>query len=140
MIILDTNVISESISPNCDPNVRNWLNRQVETDIYSTTVNLAELYAGLQLLPEGKRQRELRARIDGLLLPLFAQKLLPFDVKAAIAYADIFGAMRRKGRSITPADCQIAAIVETSGFWIATRDVRPFRDAGLRVVNPWTNQ
>jgi toxin FitB len=140
MIILDTNVISESVNPSCDPSVRRWLNRQVESEIYSTTVNLAEIYAGLELLPEGKRQQELRERVDGLLVPLFAQKLLPFDVKAAISYAGIFGNLRRKGRSISPADCQIASIAETNGFLIATRDEQPFRDAGLRVINPWTDE
>lgn len=34
-------------------------------------------------------------------------------------------------------DCQIAAIAEANGFIVATRDVKPFRGVGLRVINPW---
>ena len=34
-------------------------------------------------------------------------------------------------------NCQIAAIAESNGMIVATRDVRPFRGIGLRVVNPW---
>ena len=45
--------------------------------------------------------------------------------------------MRASGRGIALFDCQIAAIAMTHGFAIATRDVHPFVDAGLDVINPW---
>ena len=35
---------------------------------------------------------------------------------------------------------QIAAIAKVHGFAVATRDVRPFRAAGVPVVNPWEDE
>jgi predicted nucleic acid-binding protein len=38
------------------------------------------------------------------------------------------------------ADGQIAAIAKVYGFAVATRDVAPFRAAGVAVINPWEDE
>jgi len=42
-----------------------------------------------------------------------------------------------RGYSISPIDCQIAAIAAVHGFKVATRDTAPFGAAGVPVINPW---
>jgi predicted nucleic acid-binding protein len=42
-----------------------------------------------------------------------------------------------KGRPLSTADAQIAAIAIVHGFVVATRDVTPFVIAGVPVINPW---
>ena len=56
MIILDTNVVSEPLKPAPNPAVMDWLNAQEPETLYLTTINLAELLAGVELLPAGRRK------------------------------------------------------------------------------------
>ncbi len=41
------------------------------------------------------------------------------------------------GLGLSTPDGYIAAIAAARGFSVATRDVAPFRAAGIKVVDPW---
>ena len=70
----------------------------------------------------------------------FAGRVLPFDQTAAHAYAEIAAARRRAGRPITQFDAQIAAIANTAGLGLATRNTKDFSDiTGLKLVDPWAD-
>jgi predicted nucleic acid-binding protein len=69
---------------------------------------------------------------------LFGERILPFDVPAAKAYATIVSRGGRAGRAIGIADGQIAAIAATRDFIVATRNAGPFQAGGVRVIDPWT--
>jgi predicted nucleic acid-binding protein len=56
MIVLDTNVVSEPMKPDGNPIVRAWLDRQVAGTLHLTSTSLAELLAGIEILPDGKRK------------------------------------------------------------------------------------
>ena len=56
MIIIDTNVLSEPMRSDGDPAVTVWLDRQRPETLYLTTVNLAELLLGVELMPLGLRR------------------------------------------------------------------------------------
>jgi len=68
---------------------------------------------------------------------LFKNRILPFDERAAIAYAPVVTRARTAGKIISVADGQIAAIAAVHGFAVATRDTTPFVSAGVPVINPW---
>ena len=140
MIILDTNVISETLRPNGDPKVRDWLNRRPEEHLFTTAVNMTELFAGVEILPDGRRRTELALLIEREVIPLFQGRCLAFDLGAARAYAAIYSDMQKRGRAIGVPDCQIAAIAKSHGFAVATRDVQPFIDAGVNVIDPWADE
>jgi predicted nucleic acid-binding protein len=133
VIIVDTNVISESLKPRCSEAVTAWLDAQVAESLFLTSVNAAELWAGVALMPDGVRKKTLEASLDDLIERLFGQRLLSFDFKAARAYADL----TRRGKPLPLADGLIAAIAQVEGFAVATRDEGPFREAGVKVINPW---
>ena len=44
-----------------------------------------------------------------------------------------------RGRPISEADCQIAAIARRWGASVATRDTAGFEGCGVDVINPWDN-
>ena len=67
MIILDTNVISELLRPEPEPQVEHWLATQDGAACYLTTVCEAELRYGLALLPEGKKRVALSQAIEAIL-------------------------------------------------------------------------
>ena len=137
MIVLDTNVVSEPMRRNGNPAVGAWLDRQVAETLYLTAPSLSELLVGIAILPKGKRKAVLDASLSELLHILFGSRILPFDQTAALAYAPLVNRARAKGRPISVADGQIAAIAAVHGFTVATRDTAPFIAAGVPVTNPW---
>lgn len=139
MIILDTNVVSVPSKPHRDERVLAWLNCQIPSSLFLTAINLAELSIGVSALPEGRRKEALKLVFDDTLAS-FVTPILPFDREAALAYADVVAHAKAKRYTLPVADGQIAAIAKVHGFAVATRDVRPFRAAGVAVVNPWEDE
>ena len=58
MIVLDTNVISEFTRPQPSERVQVWFQLQDIADLASTAVTEAELYYGVERMPDGKRKVE----------------------------------------------------------------------------------
>ncbi|MGH8445595.1 MAG: type II toxin-antitoxin system VapC family toxin [Solimonas sp.] len=137
MIVLDTNVISEPLRADADPAVLAWLNAQAADTLYTTTINLAELYAGVAVLPAGKRRAELNTAIRSTLTRLFGARVLPFDTAAAECYAIIAQQAKASGMMVPHDDALIAAIAGAHGYAIATRNVRNFAGSTLDIINPW---
>lgn len=137
MIILDTNVISETLRPRCSEAVTAWLDAQLAESLYITSINLAELWAGIALMPDGTRKAALESSLDALLLRLFGSRQLAFDAPAARGYAALARKTAAAGTPLPLADGMIAAIASARGFAVATRDVAPFRAAGVAVIDPW---
>ncbi len=140
MIILDTNVVSEPLTPSPEPAVLDWLDRQAPETLYLTTVNLAELLAGIEALPQGRRRSELQQALTAQMMPLFEGRILVFDKKAAEAFARINASAQAVGNQISFADGAIAAIASAQGFLLATRNVRDFKGTGIELLNPWLDR
>jgi predicted nucleic acid-binding protein len=137
MILLDTNVISEPLKLAGDPAVLAWIDAQNVETLYLATITLAELRFGVASLPEGKRKDTLRTNLERRVLPLFAGRIVAFDMAASAAYAELRARARAKGNAIAAADGYIAATAVANGLMVATRDTAPFEAAGLAVINPW---
>lgn len=137
MIVLDTNVVSEPIKRRANPAVQAWLDEQAAETLYLTATSLAELLLGIEIMPDGRRKDGLGAALAELVAGLFESRILPFDQRAATAYAPLVGRARADGRILSVADGQIAAIAAVHGFTVATRDTAPFVAAGVPVINPW---
>ena len=137
MIILDTNVVSEPLRPHPDRNVLAWLDRQAPETLYLTAITVAELWAGIEQLPAGKRRRQLQQAMTGDLLPLFEGRLLDFGSEAASAFGNVHAKAKAAGNSMDFADCAIAAIASAHRFMVATRNLKDFAGAGVRLMNPW---
>ena len=137
MILVDTNVISEPLRRAPDPSVIAWIDVQAVETLYLSAITVAELRFGIAALPAGKRRERLHERFEREVLPLFSGRVLPFDVPASAAYADLMAQARKAGRAIDRADGYIAAIAVAHGITVATRDTRPFEAAGVAVINPW---
>lgn len=137
MIILDTNVVSEPLKPVPSLAVLDWLDRQSPETLYLTAVSLAELLAGIEALPQGRRRLELEQALTRQIMPLFEGRILSFDVKAAEAFGKVRAGAQAVGNTIGFADGAIAAIAAAQSFVLATRNVRDFRGASVELINPW---
>lgn len=139
MIILDTNVISETIKQLANHRVVEWIDNQMAETFYLTTTSLSELLCGVEILPEGKRKADLLSKLNVKLVGFFGTRVLSFDMHAARSYAFLVAKARTNGCQISVPDGQIAAIARVHKFTVATRDTEPFVAAGVPVINPWSD-
>nr|WP_300311471.1 type II toxin-antitoxin system VapC family toxin [Halomonas sp.] len=137
MILLDTNVISEPLRREPEPRVIEWIDAQALETLYLSSITVAELRSGIALLPTGKRRAGLQENLEKRVLPLFAGRVLSFDLPCTQAYAELIAKAQKAGLAIAVADGFIAAIAAANGFSVATRDTGPFEAAGVPVINPW---
>lgn len=137
MIVIDTNVISElwKIEPN--PNVLAWIDAQTIETLYLSAITVAELRYGLATMPEGKRRTIYQERLENDVLPVFAGRVLAFDLDTSKTYADLMARARAGGKAISKADGYIAATAAAHNLMVATRDTSPFEAAQLTTINPW---
>lgn len=136
MIVIDTNVLSELLKREPDQNVKSWMSRQPMTSVFTTTVTQAEILHGVALLPDGKRKNKMMEAVQTLFLKRFMGRILPFDIEAAVDYAEIASLRRASGIPISQFNAQIAAITRTRGASLVTRNSDDFRDCGIKVINP----
>lgn len=137
MILLDTNVIWEPQRQAPDARVLAWLDAQALETLYLSAITVAELRGGIALMPVGKRRDKLHENLEKRLLPMFANRVLAFDMACTRAYAELLAKSRAAGLAVETADAFIAAIALANEFTVATRDTGPFEAAGLNVINPW---
>lgn len=137
MIILDTNVLSEFMRPRPAPAVLTWAAKYPATDLFTTAITEAEIFLGIELLSKGKRREGLRAAAEAMFAEDLAGRVLGFDSEAARVYSRIAAERRSRGKPISHAGAQIAAIARVRGGKLATRDVSDFVDCRLEIVDPW---
>jgi predicted nucleic acid-binding protein len=135
MFLLDTNVVSElRVLRRADPNVVSWARSISAQQMYLSAISVLELEYGVLRLERRDRWQGgiLRRWIDDQVLPNFAERVLAFDVDAALRCAALQVPDPRSER-----DAMIAATALTKGLTIVTRNVADFAIAGLNVISPW---
>lgn len=136
MILVDTNVWSETMRPAPDQQVVAWL-RTHRHEAAISTVTIGELLTGLALLPDGRRKYFLTIHVEALIIRA-RQRSYSYDEQAARALPTIMAARRRIGREVSkPVDAMIAAVAASRGMAIATRNISDFLGMGVELINPW---
>jgi predicted nucleic acid-binding protein len=137
MIVLDTNVLSESLRPTPHAQVLAWLTGQPRAALFTTTVTRGEIFYGIRLLPEGRRRQALWGATQAIFSEDFSGQVLNFDDAAADAYATIAASRKQGGLPISQFDAMIAAITYSRGATLATRNVKDFMNCGIDIIDPW---
>lgn len=143
MIIIDTDVLSELMKPAQlrSSSVTLWMRAQQPERIFTTTITLAEILAGIAILPDGGgRKKKILTIAERIFSTLLFRRILPFDEPAARVYADIVTERRKRGLHKAPLDFQIAAVAKARGMSIATRNTSDFEGTGIEVINPWSDE
>lgn len=137
MIILDTNIVSEFMRPKPDTNVIAWLNHQHSSQLFLTSITIAEISYGLYVHPDGKRKNQLKNQFELFTKKAFSHRILDFTEDAAKVYARIMGESKLSGHPMSVPDGQIAAITLTNGFVLATRNTKDFENCQVELINPF---
>jgi predicted nucleic acid-binding protein len=137
MFVLATNILSAMMSTRVVPEVAEWIAGQPVGLLFTTSISQAEILSGIAIMPESRRRSDLEAAAGAMFLEDLEGRVLPFDMNAAVAYADIFAARRRAGRPTATIDLLIASVARSHHASVVTRDVSGFEGCGLKVINPW---
>jgi predicted nucleic acid-binding protein len=131
MILVDTNVISETASRSPSSRVLGFLAQHPVVAL--SVVSVMELQAGVASAPPSKRAR-LSAWLDAL-LGSGAVDVIPIDT----AIARAAGALRiqLRSRPVALEDLLIGATALARDMPLATRNVSHFERLGVAVLNPF---
>jgi tRNA(fMet)-specific endonuclease VapC len=132
--LLDTNVISEPVRPQPDPNILKRL-QQHQAEVAIATVVWHELVYGAALLPASARRTAIEHylhQVIGLTIPL-----LPYDEGAATWHAQERARLVQAGRTPTFADGQIAAIAQTNQLILVSANTNDFADFSGLATEDW---
>ena len=137
MIVLDTNVLSETLKPLPNAAVVAWMAAQPRSTLFTTTVVEAEILYGVAVLADGARKTQLQAALKAIFTEDLSGQVIPFDRDCAEAYAAIAANRKNLGQPISQFDAMIAAATASRGATLATLNLRDFADCGIRLINPW---
>ena len=137
MIILDTNVLSVFTKPCPEAVIQRWLDAQISSLVWTTSISIFEIKMRIDLLPPGKRREHLEKKSVMLIQNILGNRVLPFDSEAAYAAGALAANRKKKGINITTQDTQIAGIAISRHAALATRNLKDFSDLDLKIINPW---
>jgi toxin FitB len=134
--LLDTNIISHFTKPAPSPSLVAWMAEQADEDLFIASLTVAEIRCGVLEEPAGKRRDQLEAWFSGPQGPqtLFAGRMLPFDERAGLIWAQLMADGKAHGRPRSALDAIIAATDEANDCTVVTDNERDF--AGIEIVNP----
>jgi predicted nucleic acid-binding protein len=124
------------MKPSPSAPVIEWVRAQTGSELFTTSITLAEILCGIARLPDGRRKELLRTTSSEV-FAAFKDQLLPFDSSAATHYAEVVGGRVQRGLPIDGFDAEIASICRAHGAALATRNLKGFRHTDVNLIDPW---
>jgi predicted nucleic acid-binding protein len=135
--LLDTNVLSELRRPKPRRTVVAFVAGQPLELLFISTVTLAEIRFGIELVTDANRRSELTAWLAHKIRPLFAQRVLDVSEDVLFKWRLLVEEGRAAGHTFSQPDLLIAATALHHGLTVVSRDTSECEKAGAPVFNPW---
>jgi len=132
--LVDANVLSEPTKPAPDAKVVDWLSAH-EGDLVVDSIVLGEIFLGVLALPSGRKRAQLEQWFEAVAQTI---ECLPWDAAVSRRWARLVVDLKNKGRGMPVLDGMIAATALAHDLTVATRNVRDFGKAGVKVVDPFS--
>jgi toxin FitB len=134
--LLDTNIISNVVKPQPSESLLAWMSAQRDEDLFIASLTVAEIRCGILEKPRGKKRDVLDKWFSGPEGPqvLFAGRILSFDDKAGLIWAELMAKGKTTGKPRSGLDMIIAAVADANECVVVTDNERDF--VGLQIVNP----
>ena len=140
MYLVDTNMLSAGAPGRRERSAGlvEWMDARSH-ELFLSAVTVAEISDGIANLHRTGSAAK-AAGLDDLLelvLHLYGERVLPFDVPAARLAGEWMDAARAAGRMPGFADIAIAAIAASRGLTVPTRNLRHFGSLGAPAIDPF---
>jgi toxin FitB len=134
--LLDTNIISNATKPAPSESLLAWMAEQADEDLFIASLTIAEIRRGILEKSAGRKRDQLETWFAGPEGPsaLFAGRILPFDQKAGLVWAQLMAEGTAAGRPRSALDMIIAAIAESNDCTVVTHNQKNFR--GINTIDP----
>ncbi len=135
--LLDTNILSELRRPKPQPEVVAFIEAQPLDTLYVSTVTLAEIRFGIELVTDAGRRAELNDWLAHKLRPMFNQRAVSVSEDVMFKWRLLVEEGRKSRYTFSQPDLIIAATALHHGLTVVSRDVSEYQRARAPVLNPW---
>ena len=134
--LLDTNVLSElRKEKRCDAGVRQWFEATHSDELFVSVLVLGEIRHGVERIrPRDAVQARALEKWLVWVSTEFADRVLPVDERVA----DQWGRLGLR-QPVPVLDALLAATANAHGLTMVSRDEEGFRNAGVQILNPFSN-
>ena len=135
--LLDTNILSELRRPRPEPKVVEFVAAQSLESLYISSVTLAEIRFGIELVANVNRRADLNNWLTHKVRPMFDQRVLPITEDIMLKWRLLVEDGRKGGHTFSQPDLIIAATALEHGITLVSRDTSDYERARVPVLNPW---
>jgi predicted nucleic acid-binding protein len=135
--LLDTNVISETTKRSPSRRVLAWVGAQPVETLYTASLAIAEIRAGIDRVVDAARRAELGHWLERRVRPFFAGRIIEPDEPFWMALLTILDRARVARRTLPITDLVFAATAERHDMVVVTRNLRHSEGSGIRALDPW---
>jgi toxin FitB len=137
--LLDTNILSELRRRKPEPKVVAFIGAQPLDSLHISTVTLAEIRFGIELLADAGRRAELNEWLAHKVRPMFEQRVLPVTEDIMLKWRLLVEEGRKAGHTFSQPDLILAATALEHGLTLVSRDIREYEIARVPILNPWSS-
>jgi toxin FitB len=135
--LLDTNVLSELRRRKPERKVVSFISALPLEKLFVSTVTLAEIRFGIELLPDANRRADLNDWLAHIVRPMFERRVLPISEDIMFKWRLLVEDGRKAGHTFSQPDLLIAATALDHGLTVVSRDTSDYEKARVPLVNPW---
>ena len=135
--LLDTNVVSELVSPKPDDKVRRWVEQTDESILFLSVLTLGEIRNGVERLRPGRRRGRLESWLQVDLPRRFQDRILPVTAAVADRWGTVSAVAAAKGKPVPVIDGLLAATALHYNLTLVTRNASDVSGTGVSTLNPW---
>lgn len=136
--LLDTNVLSELRRPKPSAKVVVFVAAQSLDSMFVSTVTLAEIRFGIELVADANHRSELHGWLTHKVRPMFEQRILPVTEDIMFKWRLLVEEGRKIGHTFSQPDLIIAATGLQHGLTVVTRDTADYARTRVALMNPWS--
>ena len=136
--LLDTNVLSELRRQKPERKVVAFVAEQPLEQLFISTVTLAEIRFGIEMVSDATRRSELNEWLTNVLRPMFEQRVLEVTEDVLLKWRLLVDDGRKIGHTFSQPDLFLAATALHHRLTLVSRNTADFETARVPMLNPWS--
>ncbi len=138
--LLDTNVISEGMKPEPDPQVLAWMQSTPTSSMFLSIVTIGEIVCGITKQNGSKRGKQLQTWLENDLIPNFEDRILPLTEEVFRVWGEQYARAVATGFTPPLMDSLLAATATHHGLILVTRNTQDMAMLSVTTLNPWITE